>query len=131
MALAAPADIWAGPVATHFTISDVDYAPADLYDQTPVAARLLRRVPGTDRPDYWLAMLEKPLEWEQSPGVRQEVTHLIVCSRYQGTTISESMTDLVIGIAYVTDESLLEDEKLDFAKCRYVAIGLANTRHDP
>jgi hypothetical protein len=33
--------------------------------------------------------------------------------------------NLPVGIAYVTDISLLEDSELDFSKSAYVAIGIA------
>jgi hypothetical protein len=116
-------------MALDFEISDVDSAPEDLPDQTPFTATLLRRMPGKDRPDYWLARLTKPLRWEQPTGPPRPVTHLIISSRYEGTTVTEEMNGLVVGIAYVTDDSLLEDESLDFEKCRYVAIGTASTIH--
>jgi hypothetical protein len=32
--------------------------------------------------------------------------------------------DLVIGISYVTDPSLLDEVQLSFSKCAYVAIGV-------
>lgn len=34
------------------------------------------------------------------------------------------MENLPIGIAYVIDQSALGDQHLDFAKCKYIAIGL-------
>jgi hypothetical protein len=37
------------------------------------------------------------------------------------------MSGLLIGIAYVTDQSVLEDEALDFGKCQCIAIGTADT----
>jgi len=33
----------------------------------------------------------------------------------------------VSGLAYVTDQSVLDDDTLDSGKCAYVAIGVANT----
>lgn len=114
-------------MAADFRISDVDYAPEDLPEQTPFMATLIRQIPGKDRPDYWLAKLRKPLQWKVSTSRCRQVTHLVVCSRYEGTTITEQMNELVVGIAYVTDDSLLEDESLDFEKCQYVAIGTATT----
>jgi hypothetical protein len=41
------------------------------------------------------------------------------------------MKDLGIGIAYVTDPSLVEDRQLAFEKCRYVAIGFASDGRGP
>ena len=109
-----------------FTITGVDFAPEDLPDQTPLRARLIRQIPGTDSPDYWLAELDRPVTWRQGNSERR-ITHLVVGARLEGTAISEDMAGLLIGIAYVTDQSVLEDEALDFGKCHYVAIGTADT----
>jgi len=109
-----------------FTVTGADYAPEDLHDQTPLKARLIRQIPGPDRPDYWLAELDRPVTWRRGSTERR-ITHLVVCSRHEGTVISEDMAGLLIGIAYVTDQSVLEDEVLDFGKCQYVAIGTADT----
>ncbi len=109
-----------------FTITGVDYAPEDLHDQTPLRARLIRQIPGTDHPDYWLAELDRPVTWRQGDRERR-ITHLVVGARLEGTAISEDMAGLLIVIAYVSDQSVLEDEALDFAKCQYIAIGTADT----
>ena len=109
-----------------FTITGADYAPEDLHDQTPLRARLIRQIPGTDRPDYWLAELDRPVTWRRGDRERR-ITHLVVCSRHEGTAISEDMVGLLIGIAYVNDQSVLGDVALDFGKCQYVAIGTADT----
>jgi hypothetical protein len=106
------------------TISSVDHAPDDLYDQTPFVARLLRALPGPDRPDYWLAELERPLAW-QDQGVLRQVTHLIVAARWAGTQIEPHVESLPVGLAYVIDSSQLSEQHVDLAKCKYVAIGLA------
>lgn len=107
------------------TISGIDYAPDDLYSQTPFSVELLRELPGKDRPDYWLARLHRPLNWFHSNNQRQ-ITHLILAARWQGTRIDTGVSNLPVGIAYVTDQSLLADTTLDFKKCEYIAIGIAS-----
>ncbi len=87
---------------------------------------MFRRIPGTDRPDYWLAELDRPVTWRQGDRERR-ITHLVVGARLEGTAISEDMVGLLIGIAYVTDQSVLGDDALDFGKCQYIAIGTADT----
>jgi hypothetical protein len=71
-----------------------------------------------------LAALVEPLNWLDN-GVSRNVTHIIVAARYEGDTIEPGFERRVVGLAYVTDETLLSDATLDFAKCRYVAIGEA------
>jgi hypothetical protein len=103
-------------------MTSVDSAPEDLYGQIPFTARLLRKVAGPDKPDYWLAELENSLSWVDA-GVSRQITHIVVATRYEGQTITEDFTRLIVGVAYVTDPSALSDADLSFAKCRYVAIG--------
>jgi hypothetical protein len=108
------------------TISSVDYAPGDLYDQVPLRVALLRQVPGPDRPDYWLGALGEPVRWVSDHKGFFEISHVVLSARWQGTSIGPGNTGLPVGIAYVLDMSLLDDEVLDFTKCRYVAIGIAD-----
>lgn len=106
-------------------VTSVDYAPPELNEQTPFEAELLRRISGKDRDDYWVAELAKPLRWV-SEGGEKAVTHVVVAARWQGTQIGRGMKGLPVGIAYVTDGSPLADPALDFKKCAYVAIGIAD-----
>ena len=106
------------------TITSVDYAPEDLYDQVPLVVDLIREIPGDDRPDYWLGSVQRPIRWLVDNHVRQ-VTHLVLAARWQGTAIVAGVESLPVGIAYVTDQSVLDDARLDLTKCAYVAIGLS------
>ena len=110
-------------------IDSVDYAPEDLYEQTPVRARLLRKVAGNDRPDYWIAELHAPLSWTKD-GTARSISHLVLAARWQGTSILPGAT-LAVGIAYVTDDALLTSDRFDFNQAEYVAIGMARVSGDP
>lgn len=107
------------------TISSVDYAPEDLYEQVPLVVELLRELPGDDRPDYWLGELQEPVQWlrDNLPNV---IKYVVLAARWEGTQIDRGVESLPVGIAYVVDESILSDEHLSFSKCEYVAIGLAH-----
>jgi len=107
------------------TISEVDYAPGDLPEQTPLIVDLLRELPGDDRPDYWLGELRTPIRWLHENHERR-ITHLILAARWEGTRIEPGIKSLPVGIAYVTNQSLLNDPRLDFSKCSYVAIGISH-----
>jgi hypothetical protein len=107
------------------TIISVDYAPEELYEQTPIVVKLLKELPGDDRPDYWLGKVKTPLLWIHE-NQEKKITHLILAARWEGTRIEPNAKDLPVGIAYVTDQTLLDDKKLDFQKCSYVAIGLSH-----
>ena len=104
------------------TILSVDYAPADLYDQVPFSATLLRQMPGPDRDDYWLARLEEPLTWLHD-GESTTVRHIILISRYAGQTITNHVGRIVVGLSYVIDEAQIELPSVDMEKSAYVAIG--------
>ena len=110
-------------------IFSVDYAPPELYEQTPFKLKLLRMVAGPDRPDYWLGELSKRLFWLKD-NHRIQIDYVAVAARWQGTQIEVSVQHLPVGIAYITDHSQLTADTLDFAKCEYVAIGLAHETSD-
>jgi len=106
-------------------VTDVDYAPDELYDQVPLKFQLLKEIPGSDRTDYWIAKCLTPIRWIDD-NCAKEITHVVVAARWEGTRIEPNVKNLPIGISYVTDESVLTDEFLDFNKCRYVAIGISH-----
>lgn len=107
------------------TITSVDYAPAELHEQTPLVVTLLREIPGEDRPDYWLGEMRKPIRWSHE-NCDKKITHVVLAARWKGTRIEPNVQNLPVGIAYVTDQSVLSDSKLQFGKCSYVAIGIAH-----
>ncbi len=106
-------------------ITSVDYAPEELYGQTPFEAVLLRQLAGPDRPDYWLAALAEPLRWLREGG-ETRVNYIVLAARWKGTRVGRGMRETPVGIAYVVDESVLGDEALVLKKCEYVAIGTAD-----
>jgi len=107
------------------TITGVDYAPPELEGQTPIVVFLLREIPGDDRPDYWLGEVKVPIRWIHE-NHQLTIRHLVLAARWEGTRIEPNAKDLPVGIAYVTDESLLKDERLNLDKCHYVAIGISH-----
>ena len=106
------------------TITSVD-GPEQLAANAPLVTDLVRQIPGPDRPDYWIAELQSPLTVVLD-NFDRTIAHLILAARWEGTTIASGATHLPLGIAYVTDLSLLNDSELDFRKCHYVAIGVGS-----
>ncbi len=104
-------------------ITDVDYAPDDLPGQTAFDVDLMKQMPGPDRPDYWLGRLRRPLRWSRE-GAERSITHVVLSARWVGMQIGRDRR-LPVGIAYVTDPTLLQDAGLKLEKCAYVAIGMA------
>lgn len=106
-------------------ISTLDHLSVDLEAQCPIEVELIRQLPGPDRDDYWLGEAASPIAWVD--GDRELViSHVIIAARWQGSTLRDGITDLPIGLAFVVDDSQLHEPAVDFAKCRYVAIGLAS-----
>jgi hypothetical protein len=108
------------------TIRSVKYAAGDKSDQIPLRITLLREIPGPDRPDYWLGALQEPFHWESKEDGPFEISHLVIAAQWEGTGVQPGITRLPVGVAYVVDPSLLEDEVLDLDKVRYVAHAVAD-----
>lgn len=94
-----------------------DYAPEDMQDQLPISCQLIRMIPGNDRHDYWLAKCDCPVKYGEAI-----INYLVVAPRFVGVKIEKGMGANVLNVAYVTDESIVQDATLNFDKCRYVAI---------
>ncbi|SIO01603.1 hypothetical protein [Agromyces cerinus] len=131
-------------------ITRVDTAPDDLAAQLPVHAELVRILPGSDRPDYALAIAKKPIHFRttltalEQAGVDPSaadpqmirvhddgtadlvVFGLVLCARVAGETIHLAMEDFPVNIAYIIDNTQLGDASVDFAKSYFAAIGFVS-----
>ncbi len=108
-----------------FVITSVDHAPDELHEQTPIRGRILRPIPGPDRPDYHVAVLDQPLRWKNEGG-EVSISHIILAARWVGGVLTPTMRHTPVNIAYVVDNAVLTDGALEFKKCAYVAIGVAD-----
>ena len=110
----------------NIVIRSVDHAPDDLYDQTPIRARLVRMLAGRDRRgrSYWLAELATPISWMREDGAARTITHLLVAARWKGTSIQPGGR-IPVNINYVTNDAILSSDVLDLSHTEYVAIGEA------
>ncbi|EWT03007.1 hypothetical protein N865_03585 [Intrasporangium oryzae NRRL B-24470] len=133
-----------GPLVT---VTRFELAPEELEWQLPVTGELYRVLPGSDRPDYSLMVLERPLHFypaagfdigRAAPEQRVEdrkgrpmvrVNALLLCARYVGQQLHAGMEDLAVNIAYVVDTSLARDAVVDFAKIEYAATGFLSEGH--
>lgn len=129
-----------------FSIDRIDIGPNDLEAQLPKRARLLRVIPGPDRPDYCLAVLEEAvfhrttLSALQQNGVDPskadpqmvrvaedgtvdlQVFGIVICARIAGEQLHQGMRDFPVSLAYVIDSAAMRDETLDFGKILYAAV---------
>jgi len=129
------------------SITRFDSAPRELEWQLPLEGELYRLIPGPDRPDYSLLVLERPLHFYPAPGfdlgrveAEQQVEDrkgrpmvrvhaLLVCARFVGQQLRPGMHDLAVNIAYVIDNSLAGDALVDFAKIEVAAVGFISEGH--
>jgi len=108
------------------TILGLAFKSGDRSDDVPMTVTLIRELPGSDRPDYWLGVLAQPLHWVSDSEGSFEVSHVVVASQWEGTRVQDGVARLPVGVAYVVDPSLLDDDRLDLEKIRYVATGVAD-----
>lgn len=106
-------------------ITSVDHAPDEFHAATPIEVNLVRRLPGSDRPDYWLGEVLSPFEYTTDAGT-QVARHFVLAARWQGMQIEPNAENLPINIAVVTDDRQLTESLVDFGKSNFIAIGLAN-----
>ncbi|MEO5743442.1 MAG: hypothetical protein ABIQ53_02475 [Terracoccus sp.] len=128
-------------------ITRLDVAPPELEWQLPLNGELYKLLPGPDRPDYSVMVLERPLhfypgesfdlgrlEADQRTEDRRgrpmvRVHALLLCARFVGQQLHPGMSDLPVNLAYVIDNSLARDDKVDFAKIEYAAVGFVSEGH--
>jgi hypothetical protein len=136
-----------GRYGPQVSITRFDTAPRELEWQLPLDGELYRLIPGPDRPDYSLLVLERPLHFYPAPGFdigrveadqRVEdrkgrpmvrVHALLVCARFVGQQLQPGMHDLAVNIAYVIDNSLARDALVDFSKIEVAAVGFISEGH--
>ncbi|GGF36216.1 hypothetical protein [Williamsia phyllosphaerae] len=118
----------------------VPAAIAEARSQLPVDVTPRLTLPGPDRPDYVLCVLERPLRYRigpdfdisrTQPEFRRDdergpflfVHALVVCALFRGDQLHAGMRSLPVRIAYVIDNTLGSDTRLDFGKCDYIGQG--------
>ncbi|WBU37345.1 hypothetical protein [Homoserinibacter sp. YIM 151385] len=137
------------PARAAFRVTRVELGPDDLQSQVPLTAELHRFMPGPDRPDYALAVVkDHPIRFKTTQAVLVgagvnvaaadpqlytlhedgtvdlQVWAVVVTPRVAGERLYQGMKDLAVGIAYVVDNTLMRDERLDFSKVFYAAVAV-------
>lgn len=130
-----------------FVITRLETGPEEFAAMLPLRARVIRVMPGSDRPDYVLCYAERPIPFRppagfdlsraqpetivpDARGAQIAVQGLVICTRMVGDTFRAGMTSLPINIAYVIDTSLTSDAQLDFGKLEFTAIGVIDDSPD-
>ena len=123
-----------------FVISRLDVGPDELSAVLPLRARVIRVMPGSDRSDYVLCFVERPIPFRPPAGFDLTRVHpesitrdalgdlvavqgIVICTRLVGETFRSGMKDLAVNIANVIDNTLTRDPAVDFGKLEFAAIG--------
>lgn len=101
-------------------IDRFDALPSGGYEPMPV--RIIRRLNSEDGAEYWLGELQKKIVYKKD-GRTMTVKYAVVAPGWQGLSFADSFEDGRVNVAYVTDETLLQDKSMVFAKADYVAFG--------
>lgn len=135
-----------GPLVS---VTRFDVAPPELDWQLPLNGELYRLMPGSDRPDYSLFVLERPLHFYPTEGfdlgrvdaeqrvqdrkgrTMVRVHAMLLCARFVGQQLHPGMKDLAVNLAYVIDNSLARDPEVDFGKIEFAATGFLSEGHTP
>jgi hypothetical protein len=136
---------------------DIDYdqtgygvmdAIPELRAQLPRTARIARRIPGPDRDDYFSAIFSLPIKYhpaQQFDWARTQpefiaaddagqflwIGAIIIASLQKGTRLHAQMKNFPVYVAYIVDNTVGLDDRLDFAKCDSIGWGTINAVPDP
>jgi hypothetical protein len=88
----------------------------------PMRVALVRRLASSDGAQYWLARPPAAFAFSSRNGRSHHVSYVIVSPGWLGQSFEPGF-DGRVNLAYVTDNSQVSDEAIDFEKGEYVAYG--------
>jgi len=102
-------------------LTQFENAPSWLDSYSSLTLKPLRPLSSSDGSQYILSELVTPI-------VRAErtITHFVVGARMKGEKLRKGAKDLPVNIAIVTDNSLLDDDEMDFEKGEFIAHGIGS-----
>jgi hypothetical protein len=131
------------------TVTSLDGVPDEIDAQAPLDGELLGAIPGPDRPDYCLVILDRPLRFHPGPDLDLGrvladqltteadgrplvwVRTVVLVARFAGEQITPGVRDLTVDLALVVDDTTLRDDLLDFAKVLPIGVGTFGHRAAP
>lgn len=105
----------------HAAITQLDDGPEELEKYLPINVQLLKPLRNADGSDYALAALENAIIWNS-----KKIYLIIIGGRFEGSKVGRGMKNFPVNIALVIDNSIVNDDVLDFQKGEYVAIGFCD-----
>ena len=104
----------------YFSITDIDTGSVKLRENIHTEGMIFNKLNHDDGSEYYFATLKKPL---QSEG--RQIIYIIIGARDLREHIGPKMKNFPINIAYVIDDSLIDQKNMDFNKGEFVAVGFA------
>lgn len=101
-------------------IDSFDGLPPGGYE--PMAIDVIRQLESDDGSEWWLGRIQNEISYVKD-GHELTIKYVIVAPGWIGMTFNGDFDGYRVNLAYVIDESLLEDSKIDFTKTDYVAFG--------
>ncbi|WP_454231372.1 hypothetical protein [Mycolicibacterium fortuitum] len=124
---------------------DLPAGPAELRDELPLVATVLRVIPGPQgRGEFWCARLERPVKYRigdafdttrcqpeflghDSAGQFLWIQIIVMSAHHPGQRIQPGITTgMQVDVAYVVDLTLGQDSALDPAKVDYAGIAIVD-----
>ncbi|OXL17270.1 hypothetical protein [Psychrobacter sp. DAB_AL32B] len=102
----------------YFSIINIDTGPIELRERLPIEGMIFNKLEHDDGSEYYLATLKEPFQSEE-----RQITYIIIGARNLGQHVGPKMDGLPVNIAYVIDDSLLNQKNMDFNKGKFSAIG--------
>lgn len=81
----------------------------------PVFLTPQHMLPNDERPDIWLAQVDPPLLWGPAEDEEMAINYLLITPEAEDPLL-KPIYEQTVQLSMVTDESLLQDSKLDAAK---------------
>lgn len=140
-----------------FVLQGIDYdqtgfgelhAVPELQRQLPLTATINRSIPGSDRDDYLLALLDQPIKYHpaehfdwsrcQSKFIATDtdgqflwIYAVIIASLFAGTQVHAGMRAFAVRVAYVIDNTTGLDHELSFDKLDSIGWGFISDADEP
>lgn len=123
---------------------DLPTGPAELRDELPLVATVLRVIPGPQgRGEFWCVRLERPVKYRigdafdttrcqseflgnDSAGQFLWIQIIVVSAHHPGQRIQPGITGMQVDVAYVVDLTLGQDSALDPVKVDYAGIAIVD-----
>jgi len=95
-------------------------------DAQEVFGEIIKQLKGSDGSEYYLLKLNEILNFtDKNDKVPMKTKYLIIGGRFRERPLKKGAIKTVVNVAIVKDESLINDELLDFSKAIFAGYGEA------